>query len=246
MARATAKRGGKKGWGNSPELRRYLDESQRPIVILAFLAPAIILYQIGSQASGKDIVAFNILRDMMAYLGVIGRSVPAILLVLTLLGWHLVKRDRWEFQLSTLAKMLLESMLMAVPVFAIGFLAQHFLPLMARGNPHLGAKLASSLGAGLYEELVFRVYLCGLLWLIVRKGLDVSGLWATIVVVLVSAVLFSAYHYLGDGEVFRWHSFIFRVLAGAFFAGLYMSRGLGVTAGAHAFYDVIVVCCWGL
>lgn len=242
MARSRAKRaGGKKGWGNSPELRRYLDESQRPIVILAFLAPAIILYQIGSEAFGKDIVAFTILRDMMAYLGVIGRSVPAILLVLTLLGWHLVKRDRWQFQLPTLAKMLLESVLMAVPVFAIGILAQHFVPLMARGNPHLGEKLASSLGAGLYEELVFRVYLCGLLWLIVRKGLGVSRLWATIAVVLVSAVLFSAYHYLGVGEVFRWHSFIFRVLAGAYFAGLYMARGLGVTSGAHAIYDVIVV-----
>lgn len=240
MGRATAKRGGKKGWGDSPELRSYLDESQRPIVILAFLAPAIIIYQLGSQAFKAEIVAFALLRDTMAYLGVYGRSVPAILLVLTLLGWHLVKRDRWQFQTSTLAKMLVESLLMALPVFAIGILAQHFVPLMARGNPHLGANLALSLGAGLYEELVFRVYLCGLLWLIIGKGLGVSRLWATVMVVLISAVLFSAYHYLGR-EAFVLHVFVFRVLAGAFFAALYMTRGLGVTAGAHAIYDVIVV-----
>ena len=241
MAKSTTRRGGKKGWGDSPGLRKYLDESQRPIVILAFLAPAIVLYQIGSKAFRTDIVAFAILGDMMVYLGVYGRSVPAILLVLTLLGWHLVKRDRLQFQTSTLAKMLLESVLMSLPMFAIGALTQHFLPLWARGNPHLGANLALSLGAGLYEELVFRMYLCGLLWLIIGKGLAVPKFWATILVVLLSAVLFSGYHYLGYGEPFAWGRFVFRVMAGVYLAGLYMARGLGVTAGSHAIYDLIVV-----
>ena len=210
-------------------------------MILAFLAPAIVLYQIGSSTFSTEIVAFKILRDTMAYLGVYGRSVPAILLVLTLLGWHLVKRDRLQFQTSTLAKMLLESVLMSLPMFAIGALTQHFLPLWARGNPHLGANLALSLGAGLYEELVFRMYLCGLLWLIIGKGLAVPKFWATILVVLLSAVLFSGYHYLGYGEPFAWGRFVFRVMAGVYLAGLYMARGLGVTAGSHAIYDLIVV-----
>lgn len=242
MAGSKTRRGaGGGGWGNSPDLRKYLDQSQRPIVMLAFLAPAIVLYQIGSTAFHTEIVAFAILRNMMMYLGVYGRSVPAILLVLTLLGWHLVKRDRWQVQTSTLVKMLVESVLMALPVFALGILAQHFTPLMARGNPPLGARLASSLGAGLYEELVFRMYLCGLLWLIIGKGLAVPRFWATVLVVLISAVLFSAYHYLGVGEHFVLHVFVFRVLAGVYFAGVYMARGLGVTAGAHAVYDVIVV-----
>ena len=241
MARSTTRRaGGKKGWGDSPGLRKYLDESQRPIVILAFLAPAIILYQIGSKTFSTEIVAFAILRDMMAYLGVYGRSVPAVLLVLTLLGWHLVKRDRLQFRPGTLAKMLLESVLMSLPVFAIGVLTQHFVPLMARGNPHLGAKLALSLGAGLYEELVFRMYLCGLLWLILSKALAVPKFWATVLVALISAVLFSAYHYWGN-ESFTWGTFVFRMLAGVYFAGLYMARGMGVTSGTHAVYDVIVV-----
>lgn len=241
MARSTSRRSaGKRNASVSPALRTYLDQSQRPIVILAFLLPAIVFYQISSAAFNRQIVAFRILSDLMQMLGVYGRSVPAMLLVLTLLGWHLFKRDRWQFSLSTLAKMLLESVLMAVPILALCVLSQRLTALAAEGNPHLGASLSVSAGAGLYEELVFRMYLCGLLWLVFDGALAMPKLWSTVLVVAVSAVLFSLYHYLGH-ESFRWHTFIFRTLAGGYFAGLYMTRGFGITAGSHTIYDVLVL-----
>jgi membrane protease YdiL (CAAX protease family) len=54
-------------------------------------------------------------------------------------------------------------------------------------------------------------------------------------------VLFSAAHYVGPcGDPFRWLTFLFRFLAGVFFAVLFRYRGFGIAAGTHALYDVLV------
>ena len=96
-----------------------------------------------------------------------------------------------------------------------------------------------SLGAGVYEELMFRFYGCGLLRLAAERVAGLKGVACTIAVVVVSSILFSLYHYLG--EPFSVFTFVFRTLAGAYFAALFLHRGLGVTAGSHAIYDLIVV-----
>ena len=64
--------------------------------------------------------------------------------------------------------------------------------------------------------------------------------------VLISAALFSAHHHvvfldgqLGRTAVFNWTEFGFRTIAGIYFAGLFAIRGFGITAGTHAFYDII-------
>jgi membrane protease YdiL (CAAX protease family) len=56
----------------------------------------------------------------------------------------------------------------------------------------------------------------------------------------ISSILFAAYHYLGQ-EAFHWRTFAFRTAAGAYFGAIFVLRGFGVTAGAHAAYDVILV-----
>jgi len=62
-----------------------------------------------------------------------------------------------------------------------------------------------------------------------------------LLIVVVSGILFSLYHYLGN-EPFYWPSFIFRTVAGIYFGVLFMFRGFGVTAGAHTAYDIIAWC----
>jgi hypothetical protein len=63
---------------------------------------------------------------------------------------------------------------------------------------------------------------------------------ASVFMVLVPAVLFSAYHYLGD-ERFALGSFLFRSLAGIYFGLIFLVRGFGITAGSHAAYDIWIV-----
>jgi hypothetical protein len=103
------------------------------------------------------------------------------------------------------------------------------------------ARLTLSLGAGLYEELLFRVVLVALLSNGLRL-LGVSQLVAGAFAIVVGALLFSAFHYVGPfGEPLRLESFVFRALAGLGFSALYLTRGFGITAWTHALYDVAVL-----
>ena len=102
----------------------------------------------------------------------------------------------------------------------------------------LGTQLVVSLGAGLYEELLFRVLLVtGLLALGRAVGLKGAGNVAA--AVLVSALIFSGFHYVGPyGDAFTLPSFTFRAVAGLLLSGLYVGRGFGIVAWTHALYDV--------
>jgi hypothetical protein len=103
-------------------------------------------------------------------------------------------------------------------------------------------RIMLALGAGLYEELVFRVLLVGGLALAFRRVVGTTPVTAGVLASLIGALVFSAAHYVGAyGDPFSVQSFTFRALAGLFFSVLYVSRGFGITAWAHALYDVMVL-----
>lgn len=101
--------------------------------------------------------------------------------------------------------------------------------------------LVLSVGAGAYEELVFRLLLLGgLIWLLRR--LKLSRFAAISIAVVVSSLLFSGFHYAPLGlEAFQLWSFSFRLVAGVVFAGLYLTRGFAVAVYTHAIYDVFAL-----
>ena len=99
-----------------------------------------------------------------------------------------------------------------------------------------------SVGAGIYEELLFRVVLvAALAWIghaVLGWRASVAGAWATVL----GAILFSAAHYIGPyGDRLTLYSFVFRMIAGVFFSALYLMRGFGITAWTHALYDVLLL-----
>ncbi len=109
------------------------------------------------------------------------------------------------------------------------------------------ANIVTGVGAGIYEELVFRLILICALMVLFQDIIGLSHQNAVVLSVLISAALFSAHHYnfvwvdgrLGLADSFRWMEFGFRTIAGVYFAILFAIRGFGITAGTHAFYDVI-------
>ena len=102
--------------------------------------------------------------------------------------------------------------------------------------------LMLSLGAGLYEELLFRVLLVSALAALGRRALRLRPLHAGILACVVGALVFSAFHYIGPyGDPFEVQSFTFRALAGLYFSALYLLRGFGITAWTHALYDVFIL-----
>lgn len=240
----------------------YLTDSKTPLASLVFLLPLIILYEVGTiffardHATGAEtrIIAFNLLNDFLALFGATGRYLPALAVVSILTWWHIARRDPWRIRPQTLAGMTAESLCWSVPLMALAYFMAHYLPLSAGqssapgvngftspGEPSLAAMIVLSLGAGIYEELVFRLVAFAVLSLVLSDVLGMKHRTTLVVTLLVSSIAFSLYHYLG-WEQPQWQTFVFRTVAGIFFGVLYLTRGFGVTAGAHAAYDVIVHC----
>jgi membrane protease YdiL (CAAX protease family) len=104
-------------------------------------------------------------------------------------------------------------------------------------------KLALALGyvgAGIYEEVLFRLALLPPLTALLRQPASLRK-WATPLAVAMTSLLFSAAHHAGPaGEPFDWFRFTYRTLAGGVFAALFVLRGFGITAASHALYDLLV------
>lgn len=116
----------------------------------------------------------------------------------------------------------------------------------AAGGVSLMANIVTGIGAGIYEELIFRLILICLLMILFQDVFGFARTNAIVLSVLISAALFSAHHHFvfvngqfGYSAAFSWPEFAFRTVAGVYFALLFAFRGFGITAGTHAFYDII-------
>lgn len=147
------------------------------------------------------------------------------------------------------ALMALEAALLALAFgFVVGAVTARLLGLLAAGAGDgiaampFATRLMVSLGAGLYEELLFRVILVAAIGQLCRRAFGAGPLLAGTIAVLVGATLFSAFHYVGAyADPFELGSFVFRLVAGIFFSALYLLRGFGITAWTHALYDVYLL-----
>lgn len=117
------------------------------------------------------------------------------------------------------------------------------------GRVHsLLANIVTGIGAGIYEELVFRLILICLLIMLFQDAFKLSHENAIVLSIMISAALFSAHHHIdflsgrpNANDPFDLSEFVFRTIAGIYFAILYAIRGFGITAGTHAFYNIIAV-----
>ena len=107
----------------------------------------------------------------------------------------------------------------------------------------LSGRAVLMIGAGIYEELLFRLGLISLIGLLLTKVGSMGKEYSLLFAALASALLFGVYHfYFGPETIpFDWPLFNFYFLAGVYFSGLYVLRGFGITVGAHIIYDLIVL-----
>lgn len=187
----------------------------------------------------------------LAQLGLPLAWLPPVLLVAGLVLWQLLDRGHPVLRPGDGATMALESVVFAVGLVGVSRLLDWSMPGLdpAAGaaqvtGPTLAgrpvAPLIGFLGAGVYEEAIFRLALVPLLYGMLRL-LQSPDLPAGTLAVTGSALAFALAHHAGEpGEAFSWYVFVFRWVAGVYFAGLFLMRGFGVAVGAHAAYDVIV------
>ena len=243
-------------WLNFGKSDDYFNLVHRPLQCLIFIAPLLLIYQIGitlhpwnpGATQTPNIIAFILMLRFFSLFGVVGNYFPLLAVVAILFSWHLARKDPWQFRPLLYLAMYGESLLWAIPMLVAAMLladqspAMHAIEFFARAPSHLSweTKIVLSIGAGIYEELLFRLVLITVLNFLLVDVFKLSLTKAIPIIILLSAVLFSLYHYLG-GEKPAWDTFLFRTAAGIYFAAIYIFRGFGVDVGSHAAYDVIVV-----
>lgn len=161
--------------------------------------------------------------------------------------------------LRTLLEGLIGALVLGPVLYAASEVASPFVGAMVVGvgegvTPTAG-RAGFVLGSAAYEEVVFRLGLLSVLWLITRRFVSWLGavplaarLLAAAVSATGSAALFAAFHleaftgWLGPGgEVYDPAVFTWRATAGILLAALFLWRGLGVAAWAHAFFNLALL-----
>lgn len=233
------------------ETRAYFASSRSHRYSLLFALPLLVTYELleavapvrsagGVVRNGADVVLTGLFTLALG-----ARGPLAFMAVVIGVSLWLIWRDRQGGPLRPryFVLMFAESALLAL-VFGVvvGTVTARLLGLSAPATaPTALAKLTLSIGAGLYEELLFRVILVALISNAMRL-VGFSRLTAGVIATVLGALVFSAFHYIGSlGDTFTTPSFVFRAVAGVAFSALYLTRGFGITAWTHALYDIAVM-----
>ncbi len=254
----------------------YLDRTSRPIYALTYLLGFILFYEIGTflvhpetliQSLAQPqvrVVSFVWVQNLLEFVGFSTKmtwiAAPSVVIVI-LLSLQITSKAKWQVRLGDFIPMTLECILLAVPLIVLSLLlnrgGQSAVPaagvvaplqeiLDSPDSRTLMVDIITGIGAGIYEELVFRLILVCLLMMFFQDLLGLQKNNAIFFAVLISALLFSAHHHVFfangrvyTGDPFTMGKFVFRTLAGVYFAALYAVRGFGVTAGTHAFYNIL-------
>ena len=252
----------------------YLETTSRPLYALVFLLPLIGIYEFGTIMFNTTlyhveniivqdrVVTFTWLIKLARWSGLDPRLVsafPGFVIVLILLCWHIASRHEWTIRAARIGWMAVEAIVLAIPLILLSaaFGASRFSAMQALA-PNTSAPnsyfshLVTSIGAGIYEELIFRLILIGLIIIFMENVCRQKQNVSIIVAIVLSSILFSAHHHFGvdfNGagytlEPFAWGKFIFRTFCGIYLALIFSWRGYGIVVGTHAAYNIILKTLW--
>jgi membrane protease YdiL (CAAX protease family) len=217
---------------------------------LFLVLPLLVFYELGILTSetrnGADLITQTLLQliGLKGFLAVQG----ALLVAIVGLAFYLRKTEQFEFK--QILPVLLES---AIYALTMGTLILFVMEDLMGIDPRLAAapgtqsmgifdRLVMSAGAGVHEELVFRLLIMGGLILFFDKVLKLRSWLAIGLAMLISSIAFSAAHHIGQlGDPVQLGVFVYRVIAGLFFAALYRFRSFAIAVYSHTLYDVYVL-----
>lgn len=242
----------------------YWALSTRPLASLVVVAPLLVAYEVGVLALGSGAIRNGADVWLRTLLDVAGFGQYFLLPVLVcgiLLAWHHARHDDWHIDSRVLGTMWLEAAVLGLALLIVAqlhvqLLSQWSEPAPAAvgggGAAAFAARVVGYCGAGIYEELLFRLLLLPpaiamFRWAGMNKTYSLGS------AIGLTSLAFAAAHYQFDltlfgwhfasphGEGFSWFSFVFRTLAGSMFALVFALRGFGIAVAAHALYDLLVL-----
>ncbi len=198
--------------------------------------------------------------DFLDLFGVTGRHLPALVVAAVLLGMHLVRRrdpatpDPWRPEPKLYLAMALEAVVLALPLFVLTSALFREPNAAAAGTldpagllsatsadtfEQWKASLVISIGAGVYEELAFRLIAIAVIGIATKEILALPEEVCVGAAVVLSSVGFALIHF-GQGIPFDAGRFLFYFVTGVYFAAVYLGRGFGLVVATHTLYDVLV------
>lgn len=247
-------------WHFDPRSEAYWHVSKRPLQVLVYLLPFVAFYEaamlsvLRAPRATFTNQAHKWLWWFFNEVGIesTGWYLPGAALVIVLLVWQVLARTSWRVDVPALGLMLLESALLTLPLIVLAQLiarlgaapaevAAVVAPAGGQGLDQLSTtgKIAISVGAGLYEELVFRMLVIAVIHVVLVDVANMRSRDGTAIAILISAALFTVYHWFGvDPGSIPLGVNVFYFLAGVFFGVIFVLRGFGIVVAVHALYDV--------
>ena len=184
-----------------------------------------------------------LMRQILAPFGITGLYWVGLIFFIGFIIAFILQRKYWEetqIHSDYFLLMMVESVGWSVLIYF--FMSNVYLLLMNPTGSMLVQQVTLAVGAGIYEEFLFRVLLIAGISVIlgfIFQWSDKTRNWAAMVI---AAGIFSSFHFIGEyGDFFSFNIFMVRFLAGIALGTLYFLRGFGITAWSHAVYDLIVL-----
>jgi hypothetical protein len=228
-------------------------------VAILFLLPILAAYEfaaLSSEGAGVRNSADLWMRSVLSILGLHQTLALPIALLALLWAWHWWGGHPFRCRTTTYAGVVAESACIAGLLVLVG----NALCLNVTNTPSsssLWHSIASYFGAGVYEEVFFRLLVLPVSFHLLRRcRVPVKHAWG--IAIGANALLFATAHYLCPStETFclddlaaaaarvmhnpaEWFGWVFRFVAGIAFCLLFLYRGLAVAVGSHVCYDVLV------
>ena len=227
----------------------YLLKSRTSFYSFLFTLPLFFLYEVNILflswddilvvRNGADFLLRNILESFDIY-GLYGLGLVFFLGLLVTYIFFIKEDQKQEVNVNFLFIMLAESMLWSVFLYFLLF--KFMVLLMNPVGKTILQQVTLAIGAGIYEEFLFRVLLIAGLSGILGFVFMWDKTFKNIIAVVLSGGIFSAFHFMGEyGDFFSMELFLIRFFAGLILGVLYMYRGFGITAYTHSIYDLIVL-----
>ena len=228
---------------------RYWNYTKSPIYSLLFTLPFFLIYEIGIFFTTKDDIlvlrngADALMRQILSNFGLVGLYWLGLFFFIIIIITFYIQRNFWSNTKiigNYFFFMMFESLFWSGILYL--FMSNIYLFLMNPSGQYLIQQITLAIGAGIYEEFLFRVLLISIIASLLSLLFKLSKKTNYILGMFMSAGIFSAFHFIGDyGDYFSFRIFMVRFLAGVFLGILFILRGFGITAWSHSIYDLIIL-----
>jgi membrane protease YdiL (CAAX protease family) len=252
-SRPVAKLGTAKPGAKSGGAKRVKHDPRNLLTSLVLVFPLFLVYQVGvlftlPVLNGADFLTVFLFRNLglstgsyLAYTFAVATAFAIAVVVL---------RHKQKFDPRLIVPVFIESAIYALTMGSLIVFVMTRLGISPRlagsggfiTQQGFGTRVVMSLGAGVYEETVFRLGIMAGLAALFQRLFGLRRWIAATIALLLSAVLFSAMHHIPPyGDPLHLGIFVFRVLAGICFGVLFWYRGFAIAVYTHALYDLYVL-----